>query len=474
MSTDSSKFGTWTGPHTRNEDSSPTWSSSHGESSQEKAFGEPHVHEDLRSSETYGAEVNSQHAIDASNEKQPAVQERSSNDTLPASEDQTSESSRGSFSDDVETIADGASHMGPASRVSTDVYGNTYPEGGLQAWLVVFGSFMGLVGCMGPCNSVSVFQAYIATHQLKDESEGSIGWIFGVYSFMLFFCGIQVGPIFDAKGPRLLVFIGSICIVVALVLLGSCTQYWHFMLVFGVLNGVGTSLMFTPCISAVGHFFYERRGLATGMAATGGSVGGVVFPLMLENLFPKIGWAWAIRVLALICLICFVITCLLVKSRLPSKPASKENMLPDVRIFRDPIFTLTTAGIFFIEWALFIPLSYITSYALAHNISTTFSYQIIAILNAGSFLGRWLPGYFADILGRFNAMIVTVLLCVICNACLWLPAGNSVALLVIYCAIFGFASGSNISLTPVCVGQLCKTEHYGRYYATAYTVVSFG
>ncbi|KAK5693347.1 hypothetical protein LTS12_028675, partial [Elasticomyces elasticus] len=41
-------------------------------------------------------------------------------------------------------------------------------------------------------------------------------------------------------------------------------------------------------------------------------------------------------------------------------------------------------------------------------------------------------------------------------------------------AIFGFASGSNISLTPVCVGQLCKTEHYGRYYASAYTVVSFG
>jgi hypothetical protein len=47
-------------------------------------------------------------------------------------------------------------------------------------------------------------------------------------------------------------------------------------------------------------------------------------------------------------------------------------------------------------------------------------------------------------------------------------------LLVIYALLFGFSSGSNISLTPVCVGQLCKTENYGRYYATAYTIVSFG
>ena len=36
------------------------------------------------------------------------------------------------------------------------------------------------------------------------------------------------------------------------------------------------------------------------------------------------------------------------------------------------------------------------------------------------------------------------------------------------------ASGSNISLTPVCVGQLCETEVFGRWYASLYTIVSFG
>lgn len=372
------------------------------------------------------------------------------------------------------TDSDRSVHINPPSRMSTDANGNTYPEGGLEAWLVVFGSFMGLFASLGMINSIGTFQSYLDTHQLKDYSSGSVAWIFGVFAFLTFFCGVQIGPVFDSRGPHLLVLAGSVLVMVMTVAMGFCTQYWHFMLVIGVAGGVGTSLIFTPAISAVSHFFFRRRGLATGLASTGGSVGGIVFPLTLESLFPKVGFAWATRVVALLCLITLIFACLLVRSRLPKTPFSKENILPDFRIFRDPKFALTTAGVFFIEWGLFIPISYISSYALAHHVSDRFSYQILAILNAGSVFGRALPGIFADFLGRFNALIVTVTLCLLCNVCLWLPAGDSVPLLVVYCVIFGFASGSNISLTPVCVGQLCKTENYGRYYATAYTIVSFG
>jgi MFS family permease len=374
----------------------------------------------------------------------------------------------------VETRRDAASIMPTATRVSTDPYGNSYPEGGLQAWLVVFGSWMGLLGSLGILNTIGSFQAYLTTHQLKEYSEGTVGWIFGVYAFLTFFCGVQIGPIFDAKGPRLLVIPGSILIIVSMITVGFCTQYWHFMLVLGVINGIGTSLMFTPAIAAVGHWFYRRRGLATGMAATGGSLGGIIFPLMLENLFLKVGFAWATRAVALVCLVVLSMSCLLIRSRLPPQPASRENMLPDFRIFRDPIFALTTAGIYLIEWGLFIPVSYVSSYALAQGLSTSFSYQILAILNVGSCFGRWLPGYIADHIGRFNGLILTVVGCLLTTACLWLPAGHSVALIVIYALSFGFFSGSNISLTPVCVGELCKIENYGRYYATAYTIVSFG
>ena len=256
------------------------------------------------------------------------------------------------------------------------------------------------------------------------------------------------------------------------------------MIVFGVLGGVGTSLIFTPAVSAIGHWFYVKRANATGIAAAGGSVGGIIFPLMLQQLFPQVGWAWSSRVLGFIFIGLLAMANLLIRSRLPPKPGG--SVLPDFTIFRDIPFLMCTLGTFFLEYGLFVPITYLASYTLRTGAtSDAFAYQIIAIFNAGSSLGRWLPGYFADFLGRYNTMLVMVAFCMLSSAALWLPAtilsedsGTSSAviegLLITYCVIMGFASGSNISLTPVCVGMLCDTQEYGRYYATCYTIVSFG
>jgi MFS family permease len=47
-------------------------------------------------------------------------------------------------------------------------------------------------------------------HQLNDESDGKVGWIFSLHTFLTFFCGIYVGPIFDKHGPQWLMLAGSV------------------------------------------------------------------------------------------------------------------------------------------------------------------------------------------------------------------------------------------------------------------------
>ncbi|KAF2812859.1 MFS general substrate transporter [Mytilinidion resinicola] len=360
----------------------------------------------------------------------------------------------------------------------------TYPEGGLAGWLVCFGSFSAMLACFGLMNTIGTFQAYLSENQLKELDESTIGWIFSVYVFLSFFCGIQIGPIFDAKGPKALIASGGIMLCASMLLLGLCTQYYQFMLCFGVLGGIGTSLLFTPAVSAIGHFFLLKRGSATGIAAAGGSVGGVIFPLMLQRLFPRVGFAWSTRIMGFIFILLCTTAQLLIRSRLPPKPGQSVSM--DLRIFRDRSFAFATAGVFFMEWGLFVPITYLTTFALASGaFDPTFAYQLIAIFNAGSSLGRAVPGYLADKLGRFNSMVAMLAFCAATTLTLWLPAAilepatpaaraTIKALAVAYALLFGFASGSNISLTPVCVGQLCDTSEYGRYYATCYTVVSFG
>lgn len=68
-----------------------------------------------------------------------------------------------------------------------------YPEGGWKAWSVVFGAWCAMIPSMGLLNTLGVLHAWISTHQLKDYSESSIGWIFGAYGFFLYFAGAQAG-----------------------------------------------------------------------------------------------------------------------------------------------------------------------------------------------------------------------------------------------------------------------------------------
>lgn len=386
--------------------------------------------------------------------------------------------------------ADAEKGQWPDSPSSSDHGGKdepTYPEGGLRAWLVVLGSFLAMTASFGYMNTIGVYHAYIQGHQLAAYNESTVGWIFSVFLFLAFGCGLQIGPVFDKYGPFWLMTAGAVLLVLSAFLLSISTAYWHFMLTFGVLGGVGTSLMFTPSISAIGHWFHRGRGNATGIAAAGGSFGAVIFPLMLQRLFAQVGWAWAIRVQGFLFALLGALAVLLVRSRLPPRPGG--TIVPDVTIFRFPRFALVTVGTFFMEWGLFIPITYLTTYALSAGAFTpTFALQLIAIFNAGSCLGRWAPGYLGDKFGRYNCMLVALVLCMSTSLALWFPAtllsagGDPAAahqdaifgLVIVYAVLMGLASGSNISLTPVCVSMLCDIEEYGRYYATCYTVVSFG
>lgn len=110
-----------------------------------------------------------------------------------------------------------------ATAVSNASYEETYPEGGLQAWSVVAGSWFCLFASLGLMNTIATFQAYVLSHQLSDYSEGTVGWIFSLYTFLAFFCGVYIGPVFDKYGPRWLVVAGAVFTVGGMVFMSFCT-----------------------------------------------------------------------------------------------------------------------------------------------------------------------------------------------------------------------------------------------------------
>lgn len=102
-----------------------------------------------------------------------------------------------------------------------------YPEGGLQAWLVVFGSFCGLMASLGIYNSSGVFSAVLAQIILPETAPSTLGWIFSIYAFVIWICGVQIGPTFDVMGPRWLIVAGSVCTLVGIFTFSVSTGKWH-------------------------------------------------------------------------------------------------------------------------------------------------------------------------------------------------------------------------------------------------------
>jgi len=349
----------------------------------------------------------------------------------------------------------------------------TYPEGGLEAWLVVLGAWCGLFASLGLMNAIGTLQSYVAEHQLSDYNESAIGWIFSIFTAVSFSCGVYIGPMFDKYGPRWLLASGSLFLIAGLMSTSVCTQYWHFILSFSLLTGLGVALLFTPSIAAIGHFFFRRRGFASGVGSTAGGIGGIALPLILTQLFAKLQWGWSVRIIGFMMVAFLVVANILIKKRLPAPKNASPH--PDFRILKDRTFALFTLSVFLLEFGLFIPVAFLPNYGLAQGFSRQFSTgTILAIFNTGSVIGRVIPGYLADLVGPYNSNLGSLCISVFASLAVWLPFGHTVPGLCVFAFLFGFASGNNISVAPVCVGRLCRTQEYGRYYATAYVVAAAG
>lgn len=72
----------------------------------------------------------------------------------------------------------------------------------------------------------------------------------------------------------------------------------------------------------------------------------------------------------------------------------------------------------------------------------------------GSGVGRLVAGAVSDYIGRFNTMILTLIWSLLVVFGLWLAVHpDRTWLFYIFAPLFGFGSGSIISMAPVCIGQ---------------------
>ncbi|KAH3898711.1 related to Probable transporter MCH4 [Saccharomycodes ludwigii] len=359
----------------------------------------------------------------------------------------------------------------------------SFPEGGIQAYLVVFGSFMGLIPVFGMINSLGAIQSYISYNQLSDVKSSTVSWIFSIFLAISFVSCVFTGAYFDRNGGFIPMAVGSLFYVGGIMGLANCTKVWHFILSFALCTGCATGILTTPLVSCVATWFYKKRALATSIASIGGSIGGIVFPIMLRKLYVEVGFQWAIRILGFICLVCLLTAVFLAKERKNLRKKiepfdTKWELIKwyvsnsfNWKYFLDLKFLFAALGASFAENSLTCSATFLASYSILRGNSQNISYALITVTNAAGILGRYIPGYLADkCMGRFNVVIITISFAALFNFVLWLPFGGHIGCLWAYVCLYGFSSGSILSLTPSCIGQISKTSEFGQRYSTTYLI----
>jgi predicted MFS family arabinose efflux permease len=133
-------------------------------------------------------------------------------------------------------------------------------------------------------------------------------------------------------------------------------------------------------------------------------VGGIYWPILIERLFHLKGFNWTHRYIGFIALPFLIISSLLVKERKDTSKHSQDQPSSNVREtlerLADAPYAILTAGFWLVYLGMFIPFYYIPMYGISHGMDTIMSNNLLAILNAGSFIGRIGSGILADKLGR--------------------------------------------------------------------------
>lgn len=357
-----------------------------------------------------------------------------------------------------------------------------FPDGGLRAWKTVLGSAIGLMTVFGIMQTISSIQVYIQNNMLKDVKISATSWIFSIYMFCNLSMGIVAGPLFDIYGVKKVLIPGIILNCGGLYATAFSTKLVHFILSFGFASGIGSGLMLNPLMAVISHWFLRRRGIANGFAQAG-SVAGIFFPIMLRSLYPTIGYKKTMCLLASMCVIMCILSFLLVEDRRKVLSDSdtveqkslwaKIRAVLDFKSFKEKPFSLLVAGLFFNEFSLLLVITYIGTYSEVRGMSESEAYILVAAMNSAGVIGKIIPNYFSDKIGRFNMMIIISLTMALSIFILWLPYYNRIALYFFSC-IYGFAFAGSYSMTPVTISQISLTRQFGSRYATAYLVVAFG
>jgi MFS family permease len=237
------------------------------------------------------------------------------------------------------------------------------PDGGLVAWTQVLCAWFAILNTWGFVNSFGAFQPYYESILIEPAS--TISWIGSVQACLMFAMGTLSGRALDRGWFRPTVVLGVAIHLVGIFCLSISKTYWQFLLTQGLCTGIGGGIFFVPIMGLCSTYFAKKRGMALGIVTCGNSAGGIIYPVIVRQLLPKLGFGWTVRILGFINVASLALVIAFMRPRLPPR---KTGPLIEWEALRDMPYCLHVLGMCFLLPPVYCVFYYVS--LSLHSLST--------------------------------------------------------------------------------------------------------
>ena len=282
-------------------------------------------------------------------------------------------------------------------------------------WVIVAAG--GLLGCvaMGCLFSLPIF--LLPMSRQTGWSTTGISGAMTIGFLAMAFASLGWGSLSDRFGPRVVVLVGSLMLVVSMFFASRASSLLEFQLFFGLVAGVAIAAFFAPLMAAVTGWFDTQRSLAVSLVSAGIGVAPLTMTPLTAWLVTNYDWRFSMQVLALVATVILIPATFLLRrppaleravagapAAVPVDEVDRSDMTVRQALLSPPFIILALTN-FFCCATHSGPIFHTVSYAIVCGIPAVMAATIYSVEGIAGMFGRLGFGVVADRLGAKNVLV---------------------------------------------------------------------
>jgi MFS family permease len=314
-------------------------------------------------------------------------------------------------------------------------------------------------------------------------SRATLGWGFTILNLFVGFAAIVVAMSIVKYGLRATFMIGSAIIGLNALFLGFyASKPWHYLVGFGVVNGIGMSFAtLVPCATGVTRWFRRYRGAMMGLALSASGISGFVLSPLLDKMLRTGGGNWHVgwRIVACAMVVSGLIAFLFVKESPESVGQTVDGLAEERQAQPSRTDALATKHPWTAGEAYGTSAYWLVAIA---GIAATFPYFLfiahwvenlrgvgitpakaswgLSLLTIGTLAGRWLGGILMDYLNARLAFVLGASIYLVSSYLAVVSRADTLTLAYVASVLQGLAYGWTYSCSNTMIGHYYGPKAY--------------